>query len=906
MPPSYPQNASESPRSVALVGRRGAWWVGWSASWSSRGALARRTPAVWLALLALLAAVAVTPGCGSDGVRRVKVPGRAPPARLVSGDMDPQASGPADVTEAASAGRATPAAPSETPASPPKNVPKHTPEPVSTPIEEFVAAPPPARTAYGTVTVSASGSRARPGESVSFGLPLAEGLADDPAELRAWLADDLQALPIQARALSRWPGGSLRWVLIDTAIDLPAKGRLNVSIGEADDLPAADDPWTLETLPGGGLVASDGTSSWTLWRAGAGTAAANGSTGGGDQVAGLAARLTDRFDHVYDGFIEPETAVILERGPRRLCFAIEGAHRSRDGLGLPIDFHRFRAVVQLRSGGDEGVGTARVEWSLSNGPLERPPGRLAFTAYELLLEMPEAPREVMFDGHALHNEGRAQLIQLATKPKLILGGEIQPTPRKGEQWMGVRGLDGDLFVQRVEAAQNHPAGLSCGAKGPLTVALLPTLSGREYFLDDASRKTFRLDLIQGAGKSSPEHLARLASPAQITYDTAEVAASGAWGDAGHLYVPGPSTQWSRAKPPAGAPTGWADWGEARAFNTHQSGSPRNQLSVFLEALQSGRNDLFRWAQSRAWHAMDLRPYHIDGFLASEHPDANLYEGIPHGNEPPERRLGRSEIPGRFPEYKQGLPEKGHGYNGFDPEHMTLDDIYECYLLTGSWPALDALRSAGEAMLTWKEVIPSGEIHSARSFGWTLRALVQVHRATGEARYLDAARRLVARADSERGKGPVKYLQRMKPDGRHLADQESDAPFMVAVALHGLSAYWLETADPIVPPMAADLSDFCMGAFRGTGFVADLPLDKPYTGGVADSPLGVSSWIPGALAAAAFITGDHSAVDRTRGYYAQLHGHSKEPVSFGGKDWHWWQAWLVSVSERLGRDAVERP
>ncbi|MFT7463906.1 MAG: hypothetical protein ACI9EF_002254, partial [Pseudohongiellaceae bacterium] len=473
-------------------------------------------------------------------------------------------------------------------------------------------------------------------------------------------------------------------------------------------------------------------------------------------------------------------------------------------------------------------------------------------------------------------------------------------------WMGVRGLDGDVFVQRVDSEENHPAGLRCGASGPLTMGLLPTLSGREYFLDDATRKTFRIDLLRNVGKDGPELLAQLSVPIQVIYNPSEIAASKAWGDAGLLYLPDPNGFSAQNQPPRDPPTGWADWGEANSFNTHQTGSPRNRLSVYLEALQSGRDDLFRWAEARAWHAMDLRPYHIDGFLASEHPDANLYEGIPHSNEPPSRRLGRSEIPGRFPEYKTGLPEKGHNYNGFDPEHMTLDDVYECWLLSGSWQALDALRSAGEAMLTWKEVIPNGDIHSARSFGWTLRALVQVYRATGEARYIDAARLLVSRADAERGKGPVKYMQRMKADSRHMADQESESPFMVAVALHGLSAYWHETADPLVPPMAADLSDFCMSAFRGTGFAADMPLDGPSLQGQADSPLGVSAWIPGGLAAAAFITGDHSAVDRTRGYYAQLHGHSKAPVSFGGKDWHWWQPWLVSVDQRHGRQAVDHP
>ena len=39
----------------------------------------------------------------------------------------------------------------------------------------------------------------------------------------------------------------------------------------------------------------------------------------------------------------------------------------------------------------------------------------------------------------------------------------------------------------------------------------------------------------------------------------------------------------------------------------------------------------------------------------------------------------------------------------------------------------------------QEVLPGGVIHSARSFGWTLRALVQVHRATGDPRYLEAAK-----------------------------------------------------------------------------------------------------------------------------------------------------------------------
>ena len=73
--------------------------------------------------------------------------------------------------------------------------------------------------------------------------------------------------------------------------------------------------------------------------------------------------------------------------------------------------------------------------------------------------------------------------------------------------------------------------------------------------------------------------------------------------------------------------------------------------------------------------MDLRHFHIAGFSADRYPHANLYEGTPHVNEPPENRLGRSEMAGRFKEYKAGLPEDGHGYNGCESEHITLDDVY---------------------------------------------------------------------------------------------------------------------------------------------------------------------------------------------------------------------------------------
>jgi len=305
--------------------------------------------------------------------------------------------------------------------------------------------------------------------------------------------------------------------------------------------------------------------------------------------------------------------------------------------------------------------------------------------------------------------------------------------------------------------------------------------------------------------------------------------------------------------------------------------------------------------------MDLRPYHLRGFSADEYPWANLNEGLPHGNEPPEKRLGRTGIEQRFPEYKQGLPEKGHGYNGFDPEHMTLDDVYECYLLTGDWVALDALRSAGEAMLTWRYVMPKGDLFSSRIVGWTLRALVQCARATGDRRYLTACRDMVLRADERRGKGAVKYLCRLRPDPRRLGDQESEGTWMVAVAMHGLCAYWYETKDKVVPPMLHDLTSFVMSGWRGNGFVGYLPVDGPATGGKESEPLGTTQWIPGALAAAGFVLKQHAPVDVIYPFYRQMHALERNnPVRFGDSNWHWWQCYLASLHHYHGARAVNAP
>ncbi len=546
---------------------------------------------------------------------------------------------------------------------------------------------------------------------------------------------------------------------------------------------------------------------------------------------------------------------------------------------------------------------ARVEWSLENGPLDDPPGRLGFRSYELLLDPPAKRPAIQLAGRQVDAGQAVQITQTAAGTERRVGGVRVAPGLPGDLWIGLidelAEAPSDLWLHRVESAQNHPTGVAHTPGAPLRMELLSAAGDEEFWLDDASRKTFRLNLARDVGARGRTLMSAAQNPAHVALDPFEVRLTRAWGDDGLFVVPSASERRATLSVPSDSPTGWADWGERLAKNTHQTGSPRNRLSVFLEAMQTGRADLFRWNRDRAWHALDLRPYHIRDFSAETFPEANLYEGTPHVNEPAEKRLGRSEMKARFPEYKEGLPEKGHGYNGFDAEHMALDDVYELYLLTGSWPALDALRSAGEAMLTWWEVREGGKSFSSRTFGWTLRALLQVHRATGDQRYLQAARRMVHREDGRRGKGAVKWLVKQKPDARHIADKEWDSPWMVAIAMRGLAAYHFETRDPIVPQMLEDLSIFCLSAHRDGVFMPDVPVDGSPIPVKDEEPLGTSLWVPGGLAAAAFVLDNHAGIDQVLTTYAKLYAHTDQPIALGGAGWPWWQSFRVSLRQRFG-------
>ena len=88
----------------------------------------------------------------------------------------------------------------------------------------FVLAAWQAEAATVKLTVSEPSGVRRTGWPVTSGSPLARGALTDDRNVKL-LAADGGEIPLQTAALSRWPDGSVRWLLLDFQVNLSAGER---------------------------------------------------------------------------------------------------------------------------------------------------------------------------------------------------------------------------------------------------------------------------------------------------------------------------------------------------------------------------------------------------------------------------------------------------------------------------------------------------------------------------------------------------------------------------------------------------------------------------------------------------------------------------------------------------------
>jgi hypothetical protein len=96
------------------------------------------------------------------------------------------------------------------------------------------------------LTLSERAGIERVDEPVTGGVPLPEGRVEDPARL-ALLGPDGQPVPAQFAVATRWyPGRSIKWVLVDFQVSLPANGRATYTLTDTGRNPAPKQPVTVK------------------------------------------------------------------------------------------------------------------------------------------------------------------------------------------------------------------------------------------------------------------------------------------------------------------------------------------------------------------------------------------------------------------------------------------------------------------------------------------------------------------------------------------------------------------------------------------------------------------------------------------------------------------------------------
>ena len=198
---------------------------------------------------------------------------------------------------------------------------------------------------------------ARPAAAVSFGFPMPEGGAFDLENLRL-LADSGQELPAQFTATAFWPGGSLKWVLVDfTAALAPRQNRhYAIELGSEVHRRPQTSPLKVENRPDriivvtGPLKVEVDPRRFDLFRSVWLDANGDGRFDAHEQRAASGpegVRLVDEHGKQFTlSARAPDSVKIEQQGPQKVVLRVEGPYAAADGQC----YMRYIARLVFRAG----------------------------------------------------------------------------------------------------------------------------------------------------------------------------------------------------------------------------------------------------------------------------------------------------------------------------------------------------------------------------------------------------------------------------------------------------------------------------------------------------------------------------------------------------------------------------
>lgn len=649
---------------------------------------------------------------------------------------------------------------------------------------------------------------------VRFGFPLPKGAIFQKDGARFSDAEG-SPLPAQFTVTSRWPDGSIRWLLIESRIDVGAMESVTGYVSFAgkparqpkeSPLTLAQDDKTLQVSTGALSVTIDKVRFNLI-------AKATGTSGKAEPVwksdaDGITLTAVDGAIYTTSA-LPPESVTVEESGPERITVRVDGRYGDTSGKSLMryttrLTFRRASPVVE--------IAHTHINDDLSHEFTD-------IASLDLNLQAPASITQVLANLPATDDKGgrlvsgrELSVFQSSDRESTwTIDGQTKTGGRTSGSWSIAAG-DSGVGVAVLDFWERWPKGFTAG-ENRVRVGLLPRLPGASFgddlpyhlkfpFVSGNYRfkwgmsTTERLAIDLSGKIPRKELLAETQLPLVAIVPASWYASTRVLGD-----IPAPQGKqfelWdefvSRSYEEhmnlaeAHREYGFFNYGDWFGERKRNWGNNEYDLAhcFFQQFARTGNTDYFRLALRAARHQADVDIVHAypdPRYVGANHQHSIGHTGVWEGPNSPKQAT-----------WSHACDEHTDGTNG----HTWLDGMADAWCLAGDPRVAEATLELGEH-LTWAiaPTFKSLGTHE-RSAGWSIKGLMGLYRLRPDPDYLKAAGQIAAvAAKSQTLDLGGAWAHKLPPDHDSLR-RIGNCPFLIGILLTALAEYHEQSGDEAI-------------------------------------------------------------------------------------------------------------
>jgi hypothetical protein len=623
---------------------------------------------------------------------------------------------------------------------------------------------------------------------VTGGIPLLPGQAKDVTKLRLYSLQkgEKVAVPAQFRVLARWwrADDSIRWVLADFTAPMRASEKKTYFLRVSDDPAPAAAPAVSVEEKDDKVIVITGPARFVVDRkkfAFLDAASVDANSDGEfsedenllDRSPDLGTVMEDTYGTKYFSSGGTKTVEVLESGPVRACVRARGVHRARDG-GYSKGMYGYDCIMHFYA----GSSAVFVDYVITNNP-KKSRGAPTFEDASLLLRLhggasgytiygagPLGGKLAEGESVRLYQDSngaetwkicqgywgrKANTVSFRGYRIDLLAGDKEERITGGDHARGVTHIFNDrggFVLSPRHFWQQFPKAVQVSADGTLRVGLFPKECVVPHFLEDASAKGHELLFLfyakgrktgyAGGDRPVPHVVADIWNyPVYPRCSLEHYAACGALADMGVYSVPTlglecwPLEVWDRRyftnDYMKGNSYGWQVFGSRwDKFRGHSpwARQPIDSDNQLMRYVVTGHRSWLEQGMRRARNFRDVRAYRVEdqnpfsftdwkGFRSHNRSEEYCGRPVPKDEE------AKKYSQGTWARFPWLLP---------NPSHMTMDLIYDRYLMTGDVRCFENMKIiAGHGGAYAAFTKPRAH----RLTGWSWRACTRYWELTGD-------------------------------------------------------------------------------------------------------------------------------------------------------------------------------